>query len=162
MQSAASWKISSSSLVFLPTVLRGAQHYVTFVSSIPFPGQTMWDSPPSCPQHLTVFKEVLWQIFTMIFQTLFECMDFTGWLLFTFVVLLLTDVFRNWRPHNFPPGPWTVPFLGNVFTGVDFKTMEKVRQTIMFSYHIIFHAALDKQTLNWAEWLNASQKCFQI
>lgn len=54
-------------------------------------------------------------------------MDFTGWLFFSFVVLVLTDVFRNWRPHSFPPGPWAVPFLGNVFTGVDFKTMEKVR-----------------------------------
>ncbi|XP_044216828.1 cytochrome P450 2J2-like [Thunnus albacares] len=62
----------------------------------------------------------------MIFQALFGCMDFTGWLLFSFVVLLLTDVVRNWRPHSFPPGPWAVPFLGNVFTGVDFKTMEKL------------------------------------
>ncbi|XP_038572270.1 cytochrome P450 2J2-like isoform X1 [Micropterus salmoides] len=64
----------------------------------------------------------------MIFQALFECMDFTGWLFFSFVVLVLTDVFRNWRPHSFPPGPWAVPFLGNVFTGVDFKTMEKLAQ----------------------------------
>ncbi|XP_070764313.1 cytochrome P450 2J2-like [Enoplosus armatus] len=64
----------------------------------------------------------------MIFQALFECMDFTGWLLFSFVVLLLTDVFRNWRPHTFPPGPPAVPFLGNIFTGVDFKSMEKLAQ----------------------------------
>ncbi|XP_041790821.1 cytochrome P450 2J2-like [Chelmon rostratus] len=64
----------------------------------------------------------------MIFQALFECMDFTGWLLFGFVVLLLSDVVRNWRPHNFPPGPWAVPFLGNVFKGVDFKTMDKLAE----------------------------------
>uniref|UniRef100_A0A3Q1K977 Cytochrome P450, family 2, subfamily AD, polypeptide 2 n=1 Tax=Anabas testudineus TaxID=64144 RepID=A0A3Q1K977_ANATE len=64
----------------------------------------------------------------MIFQTIFEYMDFTGWLLFGFVLLLLIDVVRNWRPNNFPPGPWAVPFVGNIFTGVDFKTMEKLAQ----------------------------------
>ncbi|XP_028443040.1 cytochrome P450 2J2 [Perca flavescens] len=64
----------------------------------------------------------------MIFHALFEYMDFTGCLLLSFVVLLLTHVVRNWRPHSFPPGPWAVPFLGNVFTGVDFKTLEKLSQ----------------------------------
>ncbi|KAF1385927.1 hypothetical protein PFLUV_G00112850 [Perca fluviatilis] len=64
----------------------------------------------------------------MIFHALFEYMDFTGCLLLSFVVLLLTDVVRNWRPHSFPPGPWAVPFLGNVFTGLDFKTLEKLSQ----------------------------------
>lgn len=63
----------------------------------------------------------------MIFQALFNSLDFTGWLLFGSALLLLIDVVKNWRPDNFPPGPWPVPFLGNVFTGIDYKTMEKVR-----------------------------------
>ncbi|KAL6107458.1 uncharacterized protein ACO6RY_18227 [Pungitius sinensis] len=64
----------------------------------------------------------------MIFQTLFSCLDFTGWLLLTLAVLLLTDVFRNRSPRGFPPGPWPLPFLGNIFTGVDFKSIEKLAQ----------------------------------
>ncbi|XP_026161320.1 cytochrome P450 2J2-like [Mastacembelus armatus] len=59
---------------------------------------------------------------------IFESMDFTGWLLFGFLLLLLSDVVRNWNPRNFPPGPWAWPFVGNIFTGLDFKTMEKLAQ----------------------------------
>ncbi|XP_029005206.1 cytochrome P450 2J2-like [Betta splendens] len=64
----------------------------------------------------------------MIFQVLFGYMDVAGWLLVAFLLLLLIDVVRNWRPSNFPPGPWAVPFLGNIFIGVDFKTMEKLAE----------------------------------
>ncbi|XP_034528912.1 cytochrome P450 2J2-like isoform X2 [Notolabrus celidotus] len=64
----------------------------------------------------------------MIFQAIFEYMDFSSWLLFSFVVLFLADIVRNWRSHSFPPGPLSVPFLGNIFTGVDYKAMEKLSQ----------------------------------
>ncbi|XP_061153111.1 cytochrome P450 2J2-like [Syngnathus typhle] len=60
----------------------------------------------------------------MIFQALFECLDPGGWLLLGLVALMLTDVLRNWRPSTFPPGPLALPFLGNVFTGMDYKSVE--------------------------------------
>lgn len=53
-------------------------------------------------------------------------MDFTGWLLLAFALLLLTDVIKNWRRSDSPPGPLALPFFGNVFTGVDFESIQKV------------------------------------
>lgn len=72
----------------------------------------------------------------MIFQAIFGWMDFTSWVVIVFLVLLLLDVVKNQKPSNFPPGPWALPFLGNVFTGVDFKTVDQVRWPTAFKFRV--------------------------
>uniref|UniRef100_A0A8C1V1D6 Cytochrome P450 2J2-like n=1 Tax=Cyprinus carpio TaxID=7962 RepID=A0A8C1V1D6_CYPCA len=54
--------------------------------------------------------------------------DFKSLIIFFFVFLLLVDMIKNKNPSNFPPGPWPVPFLGTVFTKMDFRTMAKLAE----------------------------------
>ena len=37
-------------------------------------------------------------------------------LLFAAVFLITVDYFKRRRPDSFPPGPRTLPFVGNIFT----------------------------------------------
>jgi len=65
----------------------------------------------------------------MILYSLYESLDLKSSLFLIFLLLLLIDMIRNKNPANFPPGPWPIPILGNVFTDVNYKTVDQVRHS---------------------------------
>ncbi|KAL6486135.1 hypothetical protein MHYP_G00055270 [Metynnis hypsauchen] len=64
----------------------------------------------------------------MIVHYLFDYIHFTGCLVIIFLFLLIIDVIRNKNPPRFPPGPRPLPFVGNIFTGLDFRTINKLAE----------------------------------
>ncbi|KAJ8277545.1 hypothetical protein GJAV_G00076440 [Gymnothorax javanicus] len=60
--------------------------------------------------------------------SLLEWINIRDWLLFSLVFLLIYDILKNTNPPKFPPGPWPIPFLGNIFHNSDIRTIEKLSE----------------------------------
>ncbi|KAI1892062.1 hypothetical protein AGOR_G00150110 [Albula goreensis] len=77
----------------------------------------------------------------VVLSSVLDWMDIHTLLLFVFVFLLISDHLRNRSPKNFPPGPWALPFVGNLFNTdakqphIHFKELAK-RYGNVFSLHV--------------------------
>ncbi|XP_072294079.1 cytochrome P450 2J4-like [Eucyclogobius newberryi] len=50
-----------------------------------------------------------------LFQVLgLEWLDLKSVLVFLFIFALFADFVKYWRPEDYPPGPWPIPFFGDV------------------------------------------------
>ncbi|XP_051581253.1 cytochrome P450 2J2-like isoform X2 [Myxocyprinus asiaticus] len=64
----------------------------------------------------------------MILHFIYDSLDFRSLIILILILIILVDIIKNKNPPKFPPGPWPVPFLGTIFTEMDFKTMDKLAE----------------------------------
>ncbi|MBN3304571.1 CP2J6 protein, partial [Amia calva] len=79
----------------------------------------------------------------MFLYSLLVGLDVQGLLLFIFAFLLITDFLKNKNPKNFPPGPWGLPFIGNVFN-IDTKQPHIYLTKLADAYGNVFCIRLGK------------------
>ncbi|TRY57094.1 hypothetical protein DNTS_023975, partial [Danionella cerebrum] len=65
---------------------------------------------------------------SIMIQYLFDSSNLASWVVFFLVFVFLVERIKNKNPSNFPPGPWPLPFLGTVFTKMDFRNMNKLSE----------------------------------
>uniref|UniRef100_A0A8C1ZUK6 Cytochrome P450 2J2-like n=1 Tax=Cyprinus carpio TaxID=7962 RepID=A0A8C1ZUK6_CYPCA len=62
----------------------------------------------------------------MLLMSLLNALDVKSCLGLLLIALLIFDFWKSKKAPNFPPGPWSFPFLGNVFIGFDCRVMDEV------------------------------------
>uniref|UniRef100_A0A667XSS3 Cytochrome P450 2J2-like n=1 Tax=Myripristis murdjan TaxID=586833 RepID=A0A667XSS3_9TELE len=88
-----------------------------------------------------------------VFGSIAHWMDIQSLLLFTVLFLLIADYVKNRRPSSFPPGPWALPFVGNIFT-VDFNRAHKTLTQLTETYGDVYSLRMGQ---TWMVVLNGFQ-----
>uniref|UniRef100_A0A3B4Z470 Uncharacterized protein n=1 Tax=Stegastes partitus TaxID=144197 RepID=A0A3B4Z470_9TELE len=73
-------------------------------------------------------------------------------LLFMIVFIIAADYVKNRRPSGFPPGPWALPIVGNIFT-VDFTRTHETLTQLAGKYGDVYSLRMG---YNWIVVLNRS------
>ncbi|KAK7133125.1 hypothetical protein R3I94_015120 [Phoxinus phoxinus] len=79
----------------------------------------------------------------MALTAILEYLDFKGLLLFVVAFLLVADYLKNRNPPNYPPSPFSLPVLGNIFN-VDSKDPHIYLTKLGHVYNNIFSLRLGR------------------
>ncbi|XP_016139168.1 cytochrome P450 2J5-like [Sinocyclocheilus grahami] len=79
----------------------------------------------------------------MALTAILEILDFKGLLLFVVAFLLVADYVKNRNPLNYPPSPFSLPLLGNVFN-LDSKEPHIYLTKLGHAYNNIFSLRLGR------------------
>ncbi|XP_029905554.1 cytochrome P450 2J2-like [Myripristis murdjan] len=88
-----------------------------------------------------------------VFGSIAHWVNIQSLLFFTVLFLLIADYVKTRRPSSFPPGPWALPFVGNIFT-VDFNRTHETLTQLAETYGDVYSLRMGQ---TWMVVLNGFQ-----